>query len=99
MSIKVITEFLQGSTVRIRVYVYDDDGDLVDPTTSVTVDIWDSAGTKQVDGVAMTKVSTGIYEYYYNTSSSSETGSWRGIIWTVDGTYTSEGSFGFKVKS
>ncbi len=100
MTIIVVKEFLQGATVRVRAYVHDDDGDLVDPTTSITVDIWDSAGTKQVDGTAMSKVSTGIYEYNYNTTTSSETGNWRGIVWVTDtGSKVSEGSFGFKVRS
>jgi len=98
MAIEVVTEFLQGTTVRVRAYIYDDDGDLVSPTTSVTVDIWDSEGTKVVDGTAMTSVSTGIYEYYYNTDTDSPTGSWRGIVWAADGTKISEGSFGFKVR-
>ena len=98
--IKVVTEFLQGTTVRTRAYVYDDDEELVDPTTSITIDVWDSAGTKQVDGVAMTSVSTGIYEHYYNTSTSSETGNWRGIVWVTDtGSKVSEGSFAFKVRA
>ena len=99
---KVVTEFLQGATVRVMAYIYDDDDDLVDPTT-VTVDIWDYVGTKVVDGAAMTKASTGIYEYYYNTDTDSEEGSWRGIVWAVDGSgataKTSEGSFGFKVRA
>ncbi len=99
MAITVVTEFLQGTTVRVRAFIYDDDGDLVDPTTSVKLDLWDSAGTKQVDNQAMTKDSTGIYEYYYNTTTSSAEGSWRGVIWAVDGSYTSEGSFGFKVRA
>ncbi len=98
MGIEVITEFLRLSTVRVRALIYDDDGDLVDPTTSTTIDIYDSAGTKQVDGVAMTKVSTGIYEYYYQTLAASVAGSWRGVVWATDGTYVSEGSFGFKVR-
>ena len=99
MVIKIVTEFLQGTTVRVRAYIEDDDEELVDPTTSVKVDIWDSDGTKQVDNQDMTKVSTGIYEYYYNTSTSSATGNWRGVVWAVDSSYTSEGSFGFKVRA
>ena len=98
MSLKVVTEFLQLATVRVRAYIYDDDDALVNPTTSITIDIWDSAGTKQVNGVAMTPVSTGIYEYYYQTTAASAEGNWRGIVWATDGTYVSEGSFAFKVK-
>lgn len=100
MSIKVVTEFLQGSTIRTRAYVYDDDDALVNPTTSITLDMWDSENTKVVDGTAMTSVSTGIYEHYYNTDTDSPTGNWRGIVWVTDtGSKVSEGSFGFKVKA
>jgi len=99
MAIEVTTEFLQATTVRVRARIKDDDGDLVDPSTSVTIDIWDSAGTQQVTAVAMTKVSTGIYEYYYQTTTSSAEGRWRGVVWSLDGTYKSEGSFGFTVKA
>ena len=99
MAITVVIEFLQGTTVWVRAYIYDADGDLVDPTTSIKLDIWDSAGTKQVDDQDMTPDSTGIYDYYYNTTTSSAEGSWRGVVWAKDGTKTSEGSFGFKVRS
>ena len=100
MSIKVVTEFLQGTTIRVRAFIYDDDGDLVAPTTSITIDIWDSEGTKVVDGTAMTLVSTGIYEYYCNTDTDSPEGNWRGIVWVTDtGSKVSEGSFAFKVRA
>lgn len=99
MVIKVVIEFLQGTTVWVRAYIYDKDGDLVDPTTSVKLDVWDSAGTKQVDNQTMDKDSTGIYDYYYNTSTSSAEGNWRGIVWATDDTKVSEGSFGFKVRA
>jgi len=98
MTIEVITEFLRLATVRVRASIYDDDGALVNPTTSITIDIWDSEGTKQEDGTAMDSVSTGIYEFFYNLAADSVAGNWRGIVWVVDGTKTSEFSFGFKVK-
>ena len=102
MTIKIVIEFLQGTTVRVRAYVYDDDGDLVDPTTSITIEMWDSEGTKVVGATTTTMdfVSTGIYEYYYNTDTDSPVGNWRGIVWATDtGSKVSEGSFGFKVKA
>ncbi len=101
MGLDVVAEFLARATVRIRAYIYDDDDALADPTT-ITIDIYDADGTLVVDGTAMTKSSTGIYEYYYKTTIASPTGWWRGVVWTVDGSgdlaKTSEGSFGFKVK-
>ena len=99
MAIKVVTEYLQGTTVRIIAYIKDDDDALVDPASTPTIDIWDSAGAQQVTAAAMTPTATGVYEYYMNTSSSSAEGNWRGVVWAVDGAYTSNGSFGFRVKA
>ncbi len=98
MALNVVTEFLQKTTVRVRAWIYDEDDALVDPT-AVTIDIWNPSGTKLVDGVAMTKASTGIYDYYYDTTINSPTGNWRGIVWTTDTPAVSEGSFGFKVRA
>jgi len=102
MAVEVLTEFIAESTVRTTAYVYDDADELVDPTTSIKVSIWDSDGAVKVDDVAMTKVSTGVYEHYYNTSSSSTRGDWRGQVVVIDGTgdeaKTSIGAFGFKVR-
>ena len=98
----VVIEFIAKTTVRVRAYVYDDDGALVDPTTSIKVTIYDPDGTKQVDGIAMTKDVTGIYDYYYQTTTSTTIGWWRGEIVVVDGTdpndKTSVGTFSFRIK-
>lgn len=103
MGLDVITEFLTKATVRIRAYIYNDNDELVDPTPPVTIDIYDAEGEQVVTGDTMTKAGTGIYEYYHKTTVDSPTGWWRGVVWTVDGSgalaKTSEGSFGFKVKS
>ena len=103
MGLDVITEFLAKATVRVRAYIYDDDDALVDPTPPVTIDIFDPDGTPIESGATMTRADTGIYEYYYKTTVDSPDGWWRGVVWVVDGSgdlaKTSEGSFGFKVKS
>lgn len=101
MAIEVVNEYVAGETVRIRVYIYDDDGDLVDPT-SVKCTIIDDDGTTQVDAQDMTQDVAGVYDYYYNTTTSSATGWWRGQVDVVDGTggdaRTSIAAFGFRVK-
>lgn len=102
MAIDVIVKFLQNSTVWIRAYIFDSAGDAVDPTTSTKVTIADSTGTKQVDAVNMTKDSTGVYDYFYDTDADSAEGSWSGEVWVVDGAgeeaRTSVGTFAFQVK-
>ena len=102
MAIEVIVEFIASATVRVVAYVYDDDDVLTDPATSITISIYDPDGTAQVDGAAMTKTATGVYEYYYQTTSSTDKGWWHGNVTVVDGegeeAKTSIGSFSFKVK-
>ena len=103
MGNKVVIEFLSSATVRVIAYVYDNNDALVDPT-GVTIDIYDPEGTKQVDDVAMSSVSTGIYDYYYHKGvgeAAMSTGRWRGTVKPVDGsgvdaTYSPQ-SFSFKV--
>jgi len=88
---EVVVKFLRKSTIWVRAYVYDKDGELVDPTTSITVTLVDSAEVKKVDAEAMTPSEeegeeTGVFDYYYNTDADSAEGWWNGEVWTVDGT-------------
>lgn len=103
MAIKVQTEFLNASTVRIISYVYNTSGALAD-ASGLTIDIWDPDGTQQVDGTAMTNQSTGLYDYYYHkgaSASAMSSGRWRGKVLVTDGSggsaILSEGIFSFKV--
>jgi hypothetical protein len=95
---EVQVKFISKATVWIRALVYDVDGVLVDPTTSIKVTVVDSGGTKQVDDQAMSKAATGTYDYYYTLASDADEGWWQGEVWTVDGTYPSCESFGFEVR-
>ena len=67
MAIRVQTEFIRKGTIRCIVYVYDDDEALV-AATSVDISIKDPNGTIVVDEAAMTATATGVYEYYYVTT-------------------------------
>ena len=103
MAITVQTEFLDVATVRVNAYIYDDNDALADPT-AVTIDIFDPDGTKQVNGVAMTKTSKGTYYYYYHQGAGEAAmaeGRWRGVVKTADGTGAStiysDKPFSFKV--
>lgn len=69
MSIKVQTEFVRRATVRVLVYVYDDD-EVLTAADGVDISIIDPDGTAVVDEAAMTATATGVYEYYYTTTTS-----------------------------
>lgn len=76
MAIRVQTEFIRKGTVRIIVYVYDDDEALV-AATSVSISIKDPASEVVVDEAAMTPTVTGVYEYYYTTDATNEEGDYQ----------------------
>ena len=102
MAIEVQIEFIAKTTIRVVAYVYNDAGTLVNPTTSIKLTLTDKDGTKQVDAQAMSLISTGIYEYFCKTTTSSVKGWWTGEVVTVDGVdpddRTSVGVFSIKVK-
>ena len=110
MAIEVISKFIAGATVKVTAYIKDEDGDLVDPT-SVKIIITDPDGTEIIpsegngdDDMTQYEIDevpqTGIYEYFYNTTTASTKGWWRGEVVVVDGDgddKTSIGTFGFEV--
>jgi hypothetical protein len=104
MAITVKTKFLDVDTILVRAYIYSL-ADALTNTTGVTLDIYNPAGTKVVDGAAMTCTATGTYDYYYHkgsTEAALTAGKYRGVIKAVDGSGTdavySTGSFGFEVE-
>ena len=107
MGLDVQIEFVAKTTVRVRAYVTNDDDALTNPTTSIKVIITDPDGTVQVPSEGngdddMSQVSTGIYEYYYKTTTGSTKGWWQGEVVVIDGTdpddKTSTGHFSFRIK-
>ena len=93
MAILVKSEFIRKGTVRIIVYVYDDDEALVDATT-VDISIVDPNGDIAVNASAvsvsekvMTKTSTGVYEYYYTTLTTIAEGDYQIECDITDGSY------------
>lgn len=82
---EVVAKYLASGTIWVRAWVYDKDGNLVDPTTSITVTLVDSAESKKLDAVAMVYSEQGIYDYYYTTASDCAEGWWNGEVWTTDG--------------
>lgn len=63
----------RGKTKKIQVTFYDEDSDLVDPTTP-TITITFQDGTAVITAAALTKVTTGVYIYRWATTSSSSIG-------------------------
>ena len=86
MSIKVMTEFVRKATIRILVYVYDDDEALVD-ATSVKISIVDPKGTVKENAATMNRTSPGTYEYFYTTTTLLEEGDWQIECDILDGSY------------
>jgi len=101
---EIIVKFLSKATIWVRALVYDKDGALVDPTTSIKLTLVDPLGVVKVDALAMTKdgVNTGIYDYYYMTLVDCAEGWWNGEVWTIDGSgdsaKSSSGEFSVEVR-
>jgi len=86
MAIRVQTEFTRKGDVRVIYYNYDDDEALV-AATAVYISIIDPDGTVVVDGdtITMTATDTGIYEYYYATTTSTVEGDYQIEVDSLDG--------------
>lgn len=78
--------FQRGETAQAYAEVRDpDSGELVDPTGSFKINLYDPATTQKVTLDDWSKVSTGIYIYNYNTVVNDVTGFWRAEAVFTDG--------------
>ena len=98
MAIRVQTEFTRKGDVRIIYYNYDDDQALV-TATDVVVTIKDPDGTKVEDETAMVEGDTGVYEYYYATTTASVAGNYQVEVDSLDGGKHSFYSYHFSLKA
>ena len=98
MSIRVQTEFTRRGDVRIIYYNYDDDEALV-AATSVAVSIVDPDGTVVEDETAMVEENTGVYEYYYGTTTASVEGNYQVEVDSIDGGKHSFYSYHFRLRA
>lgn len=71
-----------GETYRTRVQVLNGTSTPTAPFAAPTVTLYDPERNTVVSGVAMTNVSTGIYEYTYSVASSASQGVWEAVIST-----------------
>jgi len=72
-----VGEVLAGDTYITKAWVFNFENNPVDAITTPTVNIWDPSNNQVVTNGAMTKVSTGVYEYTFAVSSSAEAGTWE----------------------
>lgn len=83
MSTEIVNYYERGETYRGRLYVRDDDGNLIDASTA-TYEIYDPSETLKDSG-NMTHVSTGTYECYYDIPSDAALGEWSCVCTVTSG--------------
>ncbi len=83
-----MTTFDAGTAIYITATLKDKAGALIDPD-STKISIFDPSGTAKITDVAMTKVSTGVYDYTYQSAEADATGNYAIKIKAVSGSYTS----------
>ena len=104
MAVDIQVEFVAKTTVHVRAEVRDDDAALtaIDSPSTIKCALTDPDGTV-VGPTAMTEDDTGLYDYFYNTETTSVKGWWTAEVVVVDGTgddaKTSVGRCSFKVKA
>ena len=81
--------FHTGETVICSIEVKNESGVLVDPATSMKITITDNRNGVEVNDQNMTKDSTGMYHYDWNSSVNAPVGIYKIIYTAVDGTRTS----------
>ena len=81
--------FARGTTVICSVSVYDEDGVLTSPSTSMKITIKDSVGLVKANNVSMTNDSTGKYHYDFATVTADSIGKYRVDYWATSGTRVS----------
>ena len=84
--------FLRGATVICSIEVYDKNGVLTDPTTSMKIDIYDPVWVLKANKVDMVKDDppvTGKYYYDFVTSATDSKGIYRVYYWATSGSRVS----------
>ncbi len=71
-----------GKTYRTKVYLFDSQSVPTNPASVPEISLYDASRNVVVSGVAMSAVSTGIYEYTYSVANNAEGGLWEAVIET-----------------
>jgi len=72
-----------GKTYRAKIFISNKETQPTNPVTAPTITIYDATRNTVVSGVAMTPVSTGVYEYTYSVPNGAEGGLWESVISSV----------------
>lgn len=83
-----MTTFNAGTAIYITATLKDKTGALVDPDTT-KISVFDPTGTAKITDVAMNKVSTGAYDYTYQSAEADAKGNYTIKIKAASGSYTS----------
>jgi len=82
-----VSEIQAGTTYRATLTILDFEANPVDAASTPTISIYDPTRVLEQDGVSMTKLSDGVYEYTYVVAAGATAGLWESIVTVdVDGT-------------
>lgn len=84
-----IKRYKRGTAIRLQNTIRDVDGALYDPSTSVSVELYDADGTEVLSSTAMSTDTTGVYYYDWQSAGGNPTGYYQMVCTSVDGTKTS----------
>ena len=77
-----VDSVVAGKTYRTKVFVLDGTATPTDPFAAPLATVYDADRNVVASGIAMTKLSTGVYEYTYAVSSSGAQGLWETVVST-----------------
>ncbi len=83
----MIDRYKRGNCIRLKVTIKDADGALHDPSTSVKVTLT-NAGVEYLTAQDMTKASTGVYYYDWQTDETDAVGVYNMKVVSVDSSKT-----------
>jgi len=90
--------FHRGETIICSVVVTDSSGTSVDPSTSMTVSIYDNFNGKEVTDQAMSKDSVGHYHYDWTSTADNLKGLYSVLYKAVDGSRISIAKSNFELE-
>jgi hypothetical protein len=80
VEISDFVEIVPTNEYRIKVWIYDNEGKPINPDVVPRVDIYDSSRTVAYSNIALSEISTGIFEYNITIPNGSVTGVWESIV-------------------
>lgn len=87
--------FQRGETIRFKTWVWNEDGDLANPTTHFKITVKDPQEVSQVDAQPMDNDDTGLDHYDYTSADTVSSGDWTGYVEAKSGTVVTKKPFTF----